>query len=235
MFGTLNLRDLQQQSIDHKAIETHRLETLLRSINYPFLKIGSASNEHQPPDQSNTNYLKQLIDQPLLQLRFSYGDELTLHFGNPQQYSSPKLQHLVKGSYIIGARASPWLLFNPDGIFLGYDEEKSEFQSISRRVNKQEIKTNVNLIQSGTLIDAADLFTIQDLENAWGFGLWLHLANGSLLLIIPNSGKEKILQDEEVADWEIFMPNNLYLRVGPGLKGSYLANNCEIFSFSNQL
>ena len=51
-------------------------------------------------------YLQQMVGQPFLHFRFSYGDELNLHLGQPRPYSSPKLAHLVKGSYVLGARAS---------------------------------------------------------------------------------------------------------------------------------
>jgi len=43
-------------------------------------------------------YLQQLVGQPFLFLRFSYGDELTLHVGQPTQYRSSRLTHLARGS-----------------------------------------------------------------------------------------------------------------------------------------
>lgn len=55
-------------------------------------------------------YLQQLIGEPFLHCRFSYGNELTLHFGQPREPQSKKLKHLVVGSFILGARASDWYL-----------------------------------------------------------------------------------------------------------------------------
>src|SRR5436305_1312348 len=72
--------------------------------------------------------LQQLIGQPFLQLRFSYGDELNLHFGQPREYSSPKMKHLIKGSYILGTRASNWHLrpSAPPMLIIGSKEFQGE-------------------------------------------------------------------------------------------------------------
>ncbi len=47
-------------------------------------------------------YLTQLIGEPFQFVRFSYGDELTLHFGTLKPAKSPKLKGKVYGSYVLG-------------------------------------------------------------------------------------------------------------------------------------
>ena len=55
-------------------------------------------------------YLAQLVSEPFRFARVSYGDELTLHFGVLRPARSPKRKHKSYGAYILGLRASPWIL-----------------------------------------------------------------------------------------------------------------------------
>jgi hypothetical protein len=54
--------------------------------------------------------LAPLIGEPFRFARVSYGDELTLHFGDLRPARSPKLKDKTYGSYVLGVRASLWLL-----------------------------------------------------------------------------------------------------------------------------
>jgi len=54
--------------------------------------------------------LRQVLGQPFLFFRVSYGDELTVHLGEARNHSHPKMKGRRKGSYIISARASCWYL-----------------------------------------------------------------------------------------------------------------------------
>src|SRR5947209_8597830 len=58
------------------------------------------------------NLLKQLVGQPFLFVRVSYGDELRLHLGDMQGYSNAKMQGRTRGSYIVGARGSSWIVYS---------------------------------------------------------------------------------------------------------------------------
>src|SRR5437763_12844932 len=51
-------------------------------------------------------YLLQLEGQPFLFVRVTYGDELSLHFGTPQEFHSPKIRRRLRGSYVLTARGS---------------------------------------------------------------------------------------------------------------------------------
>ena len=54
--------------------------------------------------------LTQLIGEPFRFARVSYGDELILHFGDLRPARSPKFKNKMSGVYILGMRASAWLL-----------------------------------------------------------------------------------------------------------------------------
>src|SRR5262245_24407795 len=51
-----------------------------------------------------------LLRQPSRFLRVSYGDELTLHFGDLRDARSPKLAGKPYGAFVLGLRASFWTL-----------------------------------------------------------------------------------------------------------------------------
>ena len=51
-----------------------------------------------------------LMGEPFQFARVSYGDELTLHFGELRPAKSPKLMGKMYGAYVLGVRASTWLL-----------------------------------------------------------------------------------------------------------------------------
>jgi hypothetical protein len=75
--------------------------------------------------------LRQLMGQPFLFFRVSYGDELTLHLGQARSYPHPRMKGRRKGSYILSARASHWF-FRPNTqpvMLVGADDRESEVPS----------------------------------------------------------------------------------------------------------
>src|SRR4051794_33474143 len=98
-------------------------------------------------------YLQQLVGQPFLQFHFSYGDELSLHFGPPVPSSSPRLKGLVRGSYILGTRASDWFLRteSPPVIVLGSKADPSRVSGNLKPLSKQELE-NGDLVRRGARV-----------------------------------------------------------------------------------
>ncbi|MBX9680054.1 MAG: hypothetical protein K2X38_14930 [Gemmataceae bacterium] len=168
-------------------------------------------------------YLQPLIGQPFLHFRFSYGDEVGLHFGDPHPYSFPKMKHLTKGSFILGTRASKWLFSAPSRslVILGCDDRRFDSQSSLRTLSKIDLETT-DVLQPGKVVESVSLIhgSIFGLA-ATGIGLSLRFSNGTSLAIIP-SPPENSASEGDIADWEFFTPYDRYLRVGPGQKWSYL-------------
>ena len=158
-------------------------------------------------------YLQQLAGEPFLHLRFSYGDELALHFGKAREYDSPRMKHRVKGSYILGMRASNWHLksLSPSVLVIGTAENDATTGSVT----KEQLEA-ADFIRPGSIIVSATVRTMTS-SIAGGFGLSLLLSDGSVFLVTP----EAIPSD--LADWELFTPYERFLRVGPGLEWSYLS------------
>ena len=160
-------------------------------------------------------YLRQLVGQPFLHFRFSYGDELTLHFGQPRNYRSAKLKHLPKGSYIVGARASSWEIVSPPVVIFPSREGGAPSRSRRKPITPQELEA-ASFVQRGARVLFAE---------PWGLpsslGVVLALSDGSSLVIDPASA-EKPTPKGDIADWEVFTPYDRCLRVGPGMRWSYL-------------
>lgn len=154
------------------------------------------------------SYLQQLIGQPFLLLRFSYGDELSLHFGQSIPYPSPKMQHRFKGSYILGTRASQWFMRAGSRTVYVRDLEDVPSSKAATPITKAELESS-SPFQVG-----AQIVRARAIPHAVGFGLEIGFSDGASIWINPGG-------DYEVADWELFTPFERYLRAGPGRSWSY--------------
>lgn len=165
--------------------------------------------------------VQQLVGQPFFQIRFSYGDELTIHFGVPRAYTSPKLRHLERGSYILAARSSMWHISSPATarhLFLAPESPNS--LSGSTGIAKEEIEKNPP-IQKGAVVLNARVIGIGPVDNLAGYGLTLQVSDGTRLMISPASDEFAVDQDADVSDWELLAPHDRILKVGPGIHWSY--------------
>lgn len=159
-------------------------------------------------------YVQQLVGQPFLHFRFSYGDELTVHLGEPQEYVSPKMQHLTKGSYIICARGSQWFLKSLEKaeVLVGAKEGNS-------KVDLGSLTKKLDCELAAAQVANVDVLAIETpANNNIAYGLSLTFSNETVFSIHPTSHES----DDIIADWEVFTPHGRYLRVGPGCIWSYI-------------
>ena len=147
-------------------------------------------------------YLNQ-ITQPIIgetchQITFSYGDELRLHFGEMIAYSHPKLAYLRKGTWRLNTRATPWYLMIGNGLcsyssmFVNY-KDAAECAKMSLQFLENKKLTN---------------FVI----NSDNFKLTLSFEDYCELILEPD-----LEDDSGLAYWELMMPNEQILTVGPGM------------------
>jgi hypothetical protein len=167
-------------------------------------------------------YLQQIVGQPFLFFRESYGDELTLHLGTPREPASPKLRRRLRGSYVLTFRCSIWSLLSGTQPELTVADPLFRPEAIPARQLELAELEQVPPIEPGTLIELARPFRS---DASGGFGLLLVFADQSRLMIRPSP---RALSDSdgadlpEIADWELFTPYGRYLRVGPGPKWAYV-------------
>ena len=166
-------------------------------------------------------YLAQLAGEPFRFARVSYGDELTLHFGDLKPARSPKLKDKPYGTYILGLRGSPWVLKSGSepvvvtaGILI--DPTPAAFGTSLR---KEELESK-KLIEPESRVLTAAPFVVKPVDR---FGLQLRMSDGSTLSVLPTIPEPDEPGDEglpKLADWELLSPRGL-LRAGPGLEWSY--------------
>jgi hypothetical protein len=173
-------------------------------------------------------YLQQLAGEPFLCARFSYGDELILHFGEPRKSRSKKLSHLVQGSYVVAARASSWYFKTAGGatVTMATNGSQANVPTAFVPLTTEQVEGS-QFTQPGARVVAADVAVVGPADAA-GFTCSLLLSDGSSVLIVPEieSAPDVGEAAQDVADWEVFItPHNRYLRVGPGPIWSYLASS----------
>ena len=140
------------------------------------------------------------ITQPMIgeichQVSFSYGDELELDFGEMTAYEHPKLSDLLKGSWRFGARATPWTVKHNNQVLVITSESDTDEQiAIAKEVVKQ--------LEQKKLLDlTVEADTIR---------LTLSFEDDYQLILDPDLG-----DDSGLAHWELFMPTEQVLAVGP--------------------
>lgn len=168
--------------------------------------------------------LQQLVGQPFLFFRESYGDELTIHFGVLKEVASPKLRKRHRGSYVLTLRGSVWkieggarpslYLTGPVAFPPGSASELKPFP-LSAFEQQPPIEPGAIVITSKPFLDV---------EYGGGVGAYFVFTDRSLVVVRPNPSDLVVEADPDlprIADWELFTPYARYLRVGPGPTWSY--------------
>ena len=167
--------------------------------------------------------LKQLVNQPFVAFRVSYGDELQIHLGETRVSKYPKGRGMTLGTYIVTTRASAWSLLSGTRSVLLTNATEAEAASESGGPNPNQ--QNIHVIESnshiapGSTIQSATPFVTKH-----GFGLSLKFTDSSEFFLTPSAPEP---EDDEfpIADWEVFTPREHLLKVGPGPTWSYMLDS----------
>ena len=165
--------------------------------------------------------LTQLVGESFRFARVSYGDELTLHFGDLRPARSPKLRNKPYGAYILGVRGSPWVVKSgsePLVLAAGINGENLP-SGLGKPIRKEELEANPLIPPESRVLMVTPFFV----KPVNGFGLQLRFSDGSTLLILPTlaeSESDEASLEIALADWELSSPQGL-LSAGPGLNWSF--------------
>lgn len=131
----------------------------------------------------------------------SHGDELRFHIGERLPYSQPSMAGREKGAWMLGTRESAWRIESQTGTLVSSEEDP--------RVLKQKLQH-----VEGTAIIT---FTIgyPDLSLTMNFSKPSALY---ALKVFPNTESEV-----DLPYWELFTPNRMLLKVGPGAVWAYIS------------
>ena len=157
----------------------------------------SLANSQPNIEQIISVITKPMIGETCHQVTFSYGDELRLDFGEMSAYNHPKLKHLRKGSWQFCTRATSWIFQQGDQVLTSKLQVNidAEIDTVKKLLQQLENKELINLV-----IDAQNI------------SLTLLFEGNYQLILEPD------LQDNSgLAYWELFMPTEQVLTVGPGL------------------
>lgn len=180
-------------------------------------RLGRAAS---PGDHAGLQcHLAQLIGEPFQFARISYGDELTLHFGDLRPGKSPKSRGRLYGEYALGLRASHWLLKSGSEPMLMVGDPSGVGNATGDTLRKEQLEANP-LIHPGSLVVSVRPYPVLPMDT---LGLHLQTSDGSRLVV--GSSRESV--DEpgdaplpELADWELLSPAGL-LSAGPGPNWSF--------------
>ena len=166
-------------------------------------------------------YLAQLVGEPFRFTRVSYGDELTLHFGDLRPARSPKLRDKPYGAYIVGLRGSPWVLKTGSQpvVLAAFEVFNPLPPHFGTPLGKEELESG-RFIEPESRVLKATPFVVKPVD---GFGLELRISDGSTLIALPTVQQSDGPEDEglpRLADWELSSPFGL-LSAGPGLEWSF--------------
>ncbi len=168
----------------------------------------TAVRPHGPGDPAGLRaYLQQLVGEPFLFAARSYGDELRLHFGEARERKSARRPGQVRGSYILGLRASGWVVKPAAGTRVVFSSDAEPAADAAPVLG----------LVPGTKVTAAD-----PTRSAGGYGLALTFADGSSLVASPSAEPDPTeIECLPVADWELLTPHDRVLTAGPGSAWGY--------------
>ena len=175
-------------------------------------------------------YLQQLVGEPFLFFRESYGQELTVHFGALTQRKSSKLKDPMRGAYVLTVRGSMWMI-------VAAEEKALILSDLPKYFSESGLKSLVaaDIEKSPPVRPGSRLVWIAPHRDdaSGGIGLMMAFSDRTRFFIRPepqgdDANGDEVNVDEvkaptDIADWELYTPIGRYLRVGPGQNWAYLS------------
>ncbi|MFO0825822.1 MAG: hypothetical protein U0792_22330 [Gemmataceae bacterium] len=169
------------------------------------------------------SHLLQLVGEPFLFFRRSYGDELVLHFGERLLGPVRRTKHgefrYEHGTHSLHVRGSFWVVKAGDAVFGGGTQDEI-VKSLGEPTRRADVVSESS-IALGARVTAVIPFPV-DRAAVKGIGVKVDLSDGSSVIVIPTPDEPPELVPEgityyETADWELHTPRGA-LQVGPGRK-----------------
>ena len=151
--------------------------------------------------QPNLSRIIPSIMQPMIgeicrQVSFSYGDELVLDFGELTPYTHPQLADLSKGSWQLTTQATPWRVKQDDQVLVATATSDTEEEITQAKILVKQLE-NKKLLS--LFVEKNTIHLILNFEDEYQ------------LIIEPD-----LTNDSGLAYWELLMPTEQILSIGPG-------------------
>jgi len=163
--------------------------------------------------------LSSLVGQPFRFVQVSYGDELTLHFGDVQPAKNPLLKGMPFGETILGVCGSHWVFKSGTEPIVICAGDHGAQPELGPTLTNAELEEK-SVVVPGSRVVSATPFVVLPIR---GFGLDLRLSDGSSLLVLPTPPDPNPPGEEPLAplaDWELLTPRGL-ISAWPNLKWTY--------------
>ncbi|WP_439623532.1 hypothetical protein [Gemmata sp.] len=180
------------------------------------------------PTAAFGSHLLQLVGEPFLFLRRSYGDELVLHFGERMLGPVRRTKHgefrYEHGTHSLRLRGSFWVVKAGDAVFASATPDEI-VKSLGEPSRRGDVANELS-ISVGARVTAVIPFPV-DRAAVQGIGVKVDLSDGSSVVVIPTPEEPPEPAPEgttlyEIADWELHTPRGA-LQVGPGRKWHFAA------------
>jgi len=193
-----------------------------------FIRQSGFDVEERPPAPSPSPALldvvtKLLREQPFCFFRIAYGGELQIHLGEIREFPSARLRRRERGSYVLGTRASAWVVYSKgESTLLASDRD-----AVAGLVDQAGpgVGADARLIEEGDYVPAGTAVKDVALHRVHdGVGLRLRFLDGSRVDVLPTDADREDASDgadDELPDWELLDADSHLLSVGPGVKWSY--------------
>jgi hypothetical protein len=177
--------------------------------------------------------LLQLIGEPFLFMRRSYGDELVFHFGERILGPVRKTKHgefqYEHGTFSLHLRGSAWVVkpgYKVDQVLSAFssDHQAEIGKVLGAAPSAASVETEAT-ITPGARVTAVIPFPVER-PPVKGIGLRVELSDGSSVVIIPTPDEppESVpegtpiyeIEDHKIIDWHLRTPHGI-LEVGPGM------------------
>jgi hypothetical protein len=145
-----------------------------------------------------------VIGKKCWKVAFGYGGELRLHLGARIPSENPKMGDEKKGEWRFGSCGTRWILYTLDG------------SVASNKRSERTLEKKAKTIEGGSLIG----FSVAVPSN----DLILTFSNSCLLRVAPSIDDD----DGGIPYWEMFTPDHMILKYGPGKQWSCKASDVPV-------
>ena len=153
------------------------------------MKTASPRVHHNEVDKLERE-IGGLVGERCWHARLGYGDELKLDIGRKVPYKSPKLKGLLRGTWTVGSRATPWKLTCASGV-------------VSSRSKRSKIEAAL-----GEVVGNVQAVTV----GSRRMSLTIKIGSQFTLTIENRS----VAATDDLPYWEVFTPQRTCIQAGPG-------------------
>jgi hypothetical protein len=140
-------------------------------------------------------HVQGLIGRKCWKIAFTYGGELSLHFGRRLAYHNPKMVGKRRGEWRLDTRATAWTAFTPRGTISSKERDQKGEKAVEAKLQELEGRKVTNI-------------SVSVPDNV----LTIEFGQDDLFRVTPT----RTSAGSDLAYWRLFMPEHKQVTFGPG-------------------